>query len=79
MQQACRRRGFREADRELQERILAAARRTRPLLLATVEGDREDVRRAARRLAAAGQVRWTQKRHPVDPSTARGDVEITAI
>ncbi|GAA2529040.1 DUF3253 domain-containing protein [Winogradskya humida] len=44
--------------------------------LATIGGDREDVRRAARRLAAAGRVRWTQKGHPVDPSTARGDVEI---
>jgi hypothetical protein len=76
--QACRRRGFREADRLLQERVLAAAQRTRRLPLATVEGDREDVRRAARRLAAAGQVRWTQKGHPVDPSTARGDVDITA-
>ena len=46
--------------------------------LATVDGDREDVRRAARRLAVAGRVRWTQKGRPVDPSTARGDVEITA-
>ncbi|MEV4351254.1 DUF2256 domain-containing protein [Actinoplanes sp. NPDC049596] len=76
--QAYRRRGFQEADRLLQEQVLAAAQRTRRLPLATVEGDRENVRRAARRLAAAGRVRWTQKGHPVDPSTARGDVDITA-
>ncbi|WP_250009709.1 DUF3253 domain-containing protein [Actinoplanes sp. M2I2] len=44
-----------------------------------MDGDREDVRRAARRLAAAGRLRWTQKGRPVDPSTARGDVEVTAV
>ncbi|WP_305785626.1 DUF2256 domain-containing protein [Symbioplanes lichenis] len=76
---ACKRRGLRPADRELEERVLAAAGRTRRFPLAGVTGDREDVRRAARRLAAAGRVRWTQKGHPVDPSTARGDVEITAL
>ncbi len=75
---ACRRRGLRPADHELEARILAAAGRTRRFPLASVSGDREDVRRAARRLAAAGRLRWTQKGHPVDPSTARGDVEITA-
>lgn len=75
---ACRRRGIRDLDRELEARILAAAGRTRRFPLATVDGDREDVRRAARRLAVAGQVRWTQKGRPVDPSNARGDVEITA-
>jgi hypothetical protein len=63
----------------LEATILGAAGRTRRFPLATIEGDREDVRRAARRLAAAERVRWTQNGHPVDPSTARGDVEITAI
>ena len=76
---ACRRRGIRDSDRALEDRILLAAGRTRRFPLATVEGDREDVRRAARRLAAAGRVRWTQKGQRVDPSSARGDVEITAI
>jgi hypothetical protein len=76
---ACRRRGFRDADRELDARVLAAAGRTRRFPLSSVDGEREEVRRAARRLAAAGLVRWTQRGRPVDPSTARGDVEITAV
>jgi hypothetical protein len=76
---ACRRRGVRPADRALEERILLAMGTTRRFPLATVEGDREEVRRAARRLAAAGRIRWTQKGHAVDPSTARGDVEISAV
>ena len=75
---ACKRHGLRDSDRELERRVLAAAGRTRRFPLAAVDGDREDVRRAARRLAAAGRVRWTQRGSPVDPSTARGDVEITA-
>lgn len=75
---ACRRRGLTDHDRDLERRVLGAAGRTRRFPLATVDGDREDIRRAARRLAVAGRVRWTQKGHPVDPSTARGDVEITA-
>ena len=76
---ACKRRGLRDSDRELETRILTAAGRTRRFPLAGVDGKREDVRRAARRLAVAGRVRWTQQGHPVDPSTARGNVEITAI
>ncbi|GAA2554180.1 hypothetical protein GCM10010435_25780 [Winogradskya consettensis] len=74
---ACRRRGVRDVDRVLETLILAEAARVKRFPLATIDGDREDVRRAARRLAAAGRVRWTQKGHPVEPSTARGDVEIT--
>ena len=75
---ACRRRGVRDADRALESHILAAVGRTRRFPLATIEGDREDVRRAARRLAAAGRIRWSQNGRPVDPSAARGNVEITA-
>ena len=76
---ACRRRGLRDSDRELERLVLATAGHRRRFPLAEVGGDREDVRRAARRLAAAGRLRWTQKGRPVDPSTARGDVEITAV
>jgi hypothetical protein len=76
---ACRRRGLRESDRELEVKILAAVGRTRRFRLAGIDGEREDVRRAARRLAVAGRLRWTQDGHPVDPSTARGDVEVTAV
>ncbi|MFI5937938.1 DUF2256 domain-containing protein [Actinoplanes sp. NPDC051494] len=76
---ACRRRGYRAADRELDSLLLAAVGRVRRLPLAGVDGDREEVRRAARRLAAAGRVRWIQTGRPVDPSTARGDVEITLV
>ncbi len=75
---ACRRRGVRDVDRALESRILLAVGRARRYPLAAIEGDREDVRRAARRLAASGRVRWSQNGHPVDPSTARGEVEITA-
>ncbi|MGN6444974.1 DUF3253 domain-containing protein [Amnibacterium sp.] len=36
----------------------------------------EPVRRAARRLVAAGEVEITQHGRPVDPSTARGPIRI---
>ena len=70
---ACRRRGLTEED-EATERLLVQRLTARGLRLETVPGDRETVRRAARRLAAAGRVRWTQAGREVDPSTARGDV-----
>ena len=76
---ACRRRRVRDVDRKLEQRILNAMGSARRFPLVAVEGDREYVRRAARRLAAAGRLRWTQKGRPVDPSTARGDVEIRAV
>ncbi|MBL7252930.1 DUF2256 domain-containing protein [Paractinoplanes lichenicola] len=74
---ACRRRGLRDSDRDLEVQILTALDRTRRFPLTGINGEREDVRRAARRLAAAGRVRWLQNGHPVDPSTARGDVDIS--
>ncbi|GAB2601814.1 hypothetical protein Aab01nite_63360 [Paractinoplanes abujensis] len=76
---ACRRRGLRDGDRELEVRILAASERKRRFPLTDIDGEREDVRRAARRLAAAGRVRWLQNGRPVDPSTARGDVDISKL
>lgn len=85
---ACRRRGVREVDRDLEAAITdlldargagkticpsEAARRVDP------EGWRElmePARRAARRLVAAGTVEITQQGRPVDPSTAKGPVRL---
>ncbi|RSS57942.1 DUF3253 domain-containing protein [Streptomyces sp. WAC07061] len=39
----------------------------------------EPVRRAARRLAAAGEVEITQRGRPVDPDRARGPIRIRRI
>lgn len=39
----------------------------------------EPARRAARRLAADGEVEFTQAGHPVDPSTAKGPVRIRLV
>lgn len=85
---ACRRAGVNSADRALEQRIreLLAARAAsaticpsdvaravapdawRPLM--------EPVRRAARRLVAAGEVDITQGGQVVDPSTAKGPIRI---
>ena len=86
--EACRRTGVTASDRDLESRIrsLLAARAAdsticpsdvaravapedwRPLM--------EPVRRAARRLVAAGEVEITQRGAVVDPSTARGPIRI---
>ena len=84
---ACRRAGLTALDRDLEERIRtlldaraataticpsdvarAAAEDWRPLM--------EPVRRAARRLVAAGEVDIVQGGRVVDPSTARGPIRI---
>ena len=39
----------------------------------------EDVRRAARRLVAAGEVEITQGGRPVDPSTAKGPIRLRRV
>ncbi|GAA4870225.1 DUF3253 domain-containing protein [Actinomycetospora straminea] len=85
---ACRRRGLRDVDHDLEAAIVdlldhrrhgaticpsEAARRVDP------EGWRElmeDARRAARRLVAAGSVEITQQGRVVDPSTATGPVRL---
>ncbi|MCS5721543.1 DUF2256 and DUF3253 domain-containing protein [Herbiconiux sp. CPCC 203407] len=83
----CRRRGVTAGDLELEKTILDALHR-RPggatLELDDVpgpsagaaHGHREQVRRAARRLADRDLVEWLQQGHPVDPSTARGAAAI---
>lgn len=84
---ACRRHGVTAEDRRLERAIidLLAARPATATICpsdvarATAEDWRplmEPVRRAARRLVAAGEVEITQHGRPVDPSTARGPIRI---
>ncbi len=84
---ACRRAGVTAADRELEQRIrtLLDARAATATICpsdvarATAEDWRplmEPVRRAARRLVAAGEVDIVQGGRVVDPSTARGPIRI---
>jgi hypothetical protein len=86
--EACRRRGVRDVDRDLETAIddlldqraagkticpSEAARRVDP------EGWRdlmEPARRAARRLVEAGTVEITQQGRVVDPSTAKGPIRL---
>lgn len=87
---ACRRAGLQEADVALERDILAmlatraataticpsdvaraAAEDWRPLM--------EPVRRAARRLVAAGEVEILQHGSVVDPSTAKGPIRIRRV
>lgn len=88
--EACRRSGLHESDRALERDILdllgrraataticpsdvarAAAADWRPLM--------EPVRRAARRLVAAGEVEIVQGGRVVDPSTAKGPIRIRRV
>jgi len=86
---ACRRRGLTSADLELEERLSRLVRAgsrglTDVEALAAVQTaggpavtpELEDVRRAARRLVAAGDVELLQRGRVVDPSTAAGPVLI---
>lgn len=86
--QACRRAGVREADRRLESLIielLASGPRNHSIapseVARRVSGENqtdllESVRRAARRLAAAGRVEVTQNGRPVNPDRARGEIRI---
>lgn len=88
---ACRRRRVSGVDVQLEEAILSLlADRPRDATICPSEAARivggsdeadwrelmEPARRAARRLADAGEVEITQAGHPVDPSTAKGPVRI---
>ena len=83
---ACRRRGVRDVDRELETAItdLLAARSgticpSEAARRVDAGGWRdlmEPARRAARRLVEAGEVEITQGGRVVDPSTAKGPVRI---
>jgi hypothetical protein len=87
----CRRRGVSPTDVRLEEAILALlAERPRGAMVSPGEAARivagpeeaaqrdlaEPARRAARRLAAAGEVTVMQNGRPVDPSTAKGEVQV---
>lgn len=87
----CRRRRVSGVDLQLEEAILSLlADRPRDGTICPSEAARvvggpdethwrelmEPARRAARRLADAGDVEITQAGHPVDPSTAKGPVRI---
>lgn len=87
---ACRSRGVGEADRALEQAILALlATRAETATIcpsdvarATAEDWRplmEPVRRAARRLVAAGDVEILQRGSVVDPSTAKGPIRIRRV
>lgn len=89
---ACRARGVRPVDRELEESIRsllagrAAGATICPSEAARAVADSADeeawralmepARRAARRLVAAGEVEITQGGRVVDPSTAKGPIRI---
>ena len=85
---ACRKRGVKDADREIDRAILdllnqraadasicpsEAAKRIDP---DNWRDRMEDARMSARRLADSGEVVITQKGRPVDPSTAKGPIRI---
>jgi hypothetical protein len=84
----CRRRGVSAGDRDLEQLIVEMLRRRPRGSTADLDdlgvpaggtdasAHREQVRRAARRLADRGLVEWMQGGAPVDPSTARGRVGI---
>ena len=89
---ACRRRGIRRVDRELEEAIAqlldarATARSSDPTICPseaarTVDPDgwrelMEPARRAARRMVAAGTLEIVQGGRVVDPSRARGPIRL---
>lgn len=86
----CRRNGVTDADRDLEQRILAllgtrAATATicpSDVARAAAEDWRplmEPVRRAARRLVVSGDVEILQGGRVVDPSTAKGPIRIRRI
>ncbi|MEM9691545.1 MAG: DUF2256 and DUF3253 domain-containing protein [Myxococcota bacterium] len=85
---ACRRRGVREVDRELERAILdLLARRRRGATICPSEAARavspdawrdlmEPTRCAARRLVAGGRLQVLQRGSVVDPSTAKGPIRL---
>ncbi|MFB0986068.1 MAG: DUF3253 domain-containing protein [Phycisphaerales bacterium] len=87
----CRRSGTSAIDRRLEERILerldaGTARSTtcpseiaRSIDPATWRDHLEPVRRAARRLVAAGRLEILQNGRAVDPDTARGSIRLRLI
>lgn len=77
---ACRRRGITDSDRTAEETIRYAVRHSAGATsLSAITPDdqhREILRRAARRLVAAGEIEMIQRGRVVDSSTAAGEVSI---
>jgi len=80
---ACRRRGITDADRKAEEAIRYAVRHSAGATsLSAISWDAqhpEILRRAARRLVAAGEIEMIQQGRVVDPSTAAGEVSIRRV
>lgn len=80
---ACRRRGISDADRKAEEAIRHAVRHSAGATsLSAIHWDAqhaEMVRRAARRLVAAGEIEMIHGGRVVDPSTAAGEVSIRRV
>ena len=80
---ACRRRGITEADRKAEEAIRYAVQHSAGATsLSAIHWDdqhAEMLRRAARRLVAAGEIEMIQSGRVVDPSTAAGEVSIRRV
>ena len=88
---ACRRRGVKAVDRDLEQAIRdLLAERARDATICPSEAARrvggedwrplmEPARRAARRLVAAGEIEITQKGRVVDPSTAKGTIRLRRL
>ena len=80
---ACRRRGITDADRKAEEAIRYAVRHSAGATsLSAISWDAqhpEILRRAARRLVAAGEIEMIQQGRVVDPSTSTGEVSIRRV
>lgn len=88
----CRRQGVGPEDERLERAIVDLLSRRRagaticPSEVARAMGSEDDwsslmepVRRAARRLVAAGKIEITQQGHVVDPSTAKGPIRLRRV
>ena len=80
---ACRRRRRTAADDEIEAAIRSAVLSAPSIAEDQIRrpdgADREAVRRAARRLVAAGEVEIVQQGKVMDPSTARGAFQIRRV
>ena len=80
---ACRRRGISDADRKAEEAIRYAVRHSAGATsLSAIHWDAqhaEMLRRAARRMVAAGEIEMIHGGRVVDPSTAAGEVSIRRV
>jgi hypothetical protein len=80
---ACRRRGVTEADRQAEDAIRYAVHHSAGATsMSAIHWDAqraEILRRAARRMVAAGEIEMIQGGRVVDPSTTAGEVSIRRV